>query len=157
MPARATDILTVDNHVDGVYLYLKLLDEEPAPRCRCVEAADLERRGGLTAAASVSAASISTARSTPTSSGVIMTLAISTTSRCFSQIWSNPDEPLLQGLRDRKAHIKGRCRLCKFLDACGGSLRVRADLTCNDPWAPDPACYLTDEEIGLDDDKKKAT
>ncbi|GAJ09568.1 unnamed protein product, partial [marine sediment metagenome] len=22
------------------------------------------------------------------------------------------------------------------------------------PWAPEPACYLTDEEIGLDDEKK---
>ena len=29
-------------------------------------------------------------------------------------------------------------------------MRVRADLHFNDPWAPDPACYLTDEEIGLD-------
>jgi hypothetical protein len=26
---------------------------------------------------------------------------------------------------------------------------VRADLVHGDPWAPDPACYLTDEEIGL--------
>jgi hypothetical protein len=32
---------------------------------------------------------------------------------------------------------------------------VRADLYYNDPWAPEPACYLTDEEIGLDDEKKK--
>jgi len=45
--------------------------------------------------------------------------------------------------------------LCKFFDACGGSLRVRADLHFNDPWAPDPACYLTDEEIGLDDEKQE--
>jgi hypothetical protein len=27
---RKTDILTVDNHVDGVYIYLKLLKENPA-------------------------------------------------------------------------------------------------------------------------------
>jgi MoaA/NifB/PqqE/SkfB family radical SAM enzyme len=61
---------------------------------------------------------------------------------------------LLKGLRHRKDYIKGRCRLCKFFDACGGSLRVRADLYFDDPWAPDPGCYLTDEEIGLDDAKK---
>ncbi|MHC4999189.1 MAG: SPASM domain-containing protein [Planctomycetota bacterium] len=73
----------------------------------------------------------------------------------FSEIWSNNDEPLLKGLRDRRSYVKGRCRLCKFFDACGGSLRVRADLYYNDPWAPEPACYLTDEEIGLDDEKKK--
>ena len=28
-------------------------------------------------------------------------------------------------------------------------MRVRAFRTYNDPWAPDPQCYLTDEEIGL--------
>ena len=27
--------------------------------------------------------------------------------------------------------------------------RVRAEAVTGDPWAPDPACYLTDEEIGL--------
>ncbi|MBN1457115.1 MAG: SPASM domain-containing protein, partial [Sedimentisphaerales bacterium] len=68
----------------------------------------------------------------------------------FSRIWSNDNEPLLKGLRNRRKYIKGRCRLCKFFDACGGSLRVRADLYFNDSWAPDPGCYLTDEEIGLD-------
>ena len=73
----------------------------------------------------------------------------------FSEIWSNNEDPLLKGLRDRRSYVKGRCRLCKFFDACGGSLRVRADLYYNDPWAPEPACYLTDEEIGLDDEKKK--
>ena len=26
---KTTDILTVDNHVDGVYLYLKLMQEDP--------------------------------------------------------------------------------------------------------------------------------
>jgi hypothetical protein len=32
---------------------------------------------------------------------------------------------------------------------CGGSaMRVRADAKYGDPMAPDPACYLTDEEIG---------
>jgi len=31
---------------------------------------------------------------------------------------------------------------------------VRADLYFGDPWAPDPACYLTDAEIGLDAEKR---
>ena len=34
-------------------------------------------------------------------------------------------------------------------------MRVRGYRVYNDPWAPDPACYLTDEEIGLDDNIKK--
>jgi MoaA/NifB/PqqE/SkfB family radical SAM enzyme len=28
-------------------------------------------------------------------------------------------------------------------------LRVRAEAVTGNPWAPDPACYLTDEEIGV--------
>ena len=47
-----------------------------------------------------------------------------------------------------------RRQLCKFFAACGGSLRVRADLHFADTWAPEPACYLTDEEIGLDAEKQ---
>ena len=31
---------------------------------------------------------------------------------------------------------------------CGGNFRVRAEAATGDLWAPDPACYLTDEEIG---------
>ena len=69
--------------------------------------------------------------------------------RPFSEIWQDESEPLLAGLRNRAAKVHGRCRSCKFWDMCGGALRVRADLGCGDPWAPDPACYLTDEEIGL--------
>lgn len=29
-----------------------------------------------------------------------------------------------------------------------------ADLRFGDPWAPEPACYLTDDEIGLDAEKQ---
>ena len=31
-----------------------------------------------------------------------------------------------------------------------GSLRARAEVATGDTWAPDPACYLTDEEISGD-------
>jgi len=33
---------------------------------------------------------------------------------------------------------------------------VRADLVFHDPWAPEPACYLTDDEIGFTPEKQKA-
>ncbi len=69
--------------------------------------------------------------------------------RKFGDIWTDPSEPLLQGLRDRKSRFKGRCGRCRFLDACNGNLRVRAEAVYGDIWADDPACYLTDEEIGL--------
>ena len=37
----------------------------------------------------------------------------------------------------------------KWLDICAGNFRVRAEAVSGDVWAPDPACYLTDEEIGI--------
>ena len=30
-----------------------------------------------------------------------------------------------------------------------------ADLYFGDTWAPDPGCYLSDDEIGLDDKKQQ--
>ncbi len=45
--------------------------------------------------------------------------------------------------------MKGRCARCRWLEVCGGNLRVRAEAVTGDPWEADPACYLSDEEIGL--------
>ncbi len=42
------------------------------------------------------------------------------------------------------------CASCRFLDVCGGNFRVRAEATTGDLWSCDPACYLTDEEIGIE-------
>jgi Fe-coproporphyrin III synthase len=52
-------------------------------------------------------------------------------------------------LKDKKKHMKGRCAECKYLNVCAGNFRVRAEAVTGDVWAPDPACYLTEEEIGL--------
>ncbi|MCP4455551.1 MAG: radical SAM protein [Planctomycetes bacterium] len=148
---KQTDILTVDNHVDGVYTYLKLLKEDP-DRAQDVWKLLTWNGGGLNSSGIGIGCidydgfvhanqfwghhSLGNIHDTP-----------------FSEVWSDQEEPLLKGLRDRRANVKGRCRMCKFFDACGGSLRVRADLHFGDTWAPDPGCYLTDEEIGLDEQK----
>ena len=55
--------------------------------------------------------------------------------------------PLMKKLKDKKQYVTGRCASCSWLDVCGGNFRVRAEATTDDVWAPDPACYLTDEEI----------
>jgi MoaA/NifB/PqqE/SkfB family radical SAM enzyme len=49
--------------------------------------------------------------------------------------------------------VKGRCAACKWLDICGGNFRVRAEAVSDDLWSPDPACYLSDEEIGVEEKK----
>jgi radical SAM protein with 4Fe4S-binding SPASM domain len=68
--------------------------------------------------------------------------------RKFSEIWTDTSEPLMGKLKDRKPHLKGRCAQCKWLNICNGNFRVRAEAKNADVWACDPACYLTDEEIG---------
>ena len=67
--------------------------------------------------------------------------------RPFSEIWSDPTIPLLAELRDRLPRLTGRCGSCRWKSLCGGSFRVRALQATGDRWAPDPACYLTEEEI----------
>ncbi len=67
----------------------------------------------------------------------------------FSKIWSETQDPLMQGFRQQPRPVTGRCGQCQYLKICGGNTRVRAYQLTNDPWAEDPACYLTDEEIGL--------
>ena len=64
----------------------------------------------------------------------------------FKDIWQNADNVFLQELRERKLHIKGRCRTCKWLGQCNGNFRARG-LSSGDFWAADPACYFTDQEI----------
>ena len=68
--------------------------------------------------------------------------------RSFADIWQDRTDPLMDGLKDRKKMLTGRCAKCGFLDICGGNYRVRAEAVYGDVWASDPACYLTDEEIG---------
>jgi radical SAM protein with 4Fe4S-binding SPASM domain len=144
---RETDILTVDNHVDGVYLYLKLLAEEDS-RAEEVWKLLTWNGGGLYSSGVGIGCIDYEGHVHPDQFWWRYDLG-SVRERPFSEIWMDPDEPLLKGLRDRRSRIKGRCRLCRFFDACGGSLRVRADAYFGDPWAPDPACYLSDDEIGL--------
>jgi MoaA/NifB/PqqE/SkfB family radical SAM enzyme len=63
----------------------------------------------------------------------------------------------LTKLKDKKPHLRGRCATCRWLDVCGGNFRARAEAVTGDIWAPDPACYLTDEEIASSEESNKVT
>ena len=67
--------------------------------------------------------------------------------RPFSQIWTDTSDPLMAGLKTKPRPLKGRCGSCAYRDICGGNTRVRAQQLTGDPWAEDPACYLSDQEI----------
>lgn len=70
--------------------------------------------------------------------------------RPFSEIWTDTSDPLMAGLKASPRPLKGRCAACTHRAICGGNTRVRAYQLTSDPWQEDPACYLTDEEIGVD-------
>ena len=66
--------------------------------------------------------------------------------RSFGAIWSDESNPLLGALREREARLTGRCGDCVYQDICRGGSRLRALAAHNDPFAPDPKCYLTEGE-----------
>jgi len=137
------EILTVDNHSDGPYLYLRLLREGKTERAAQVKKL-LEMNGGNSTGNGFGCVSWDGTvypdqfwRHHPVGN---------VREKLFSEIWSNPVE-LLQQLRDKPAHVTGRCVDCRFLNVCGGNLRARGESTDGNPWGVDPACYLTDAEI----------
>ena len=67
--------------------------------------------------------------------------------RPFGTIWADTADPLMAGLKARPRTVGGRCASCAHFAICGGNTRVRAQQTTGDPWAEDPGCYLSDEEI----------
>ncbi len=77
--------------------------------------------------------------------------------RPFSEIWQDTSDPLMAGLKASPRQVKGRCGQCAYFDICGGNTRVRAYSLTGDPWAEDPACYLTDEEIGVENAGERLT
>ena len=70
--------------------------------------------------------------------------------RPFSELWTG-DDPMLAQLRRRPRPLKGRCGECNYQSVCGGNTRIRALQLTGDPWAEDPACYMGDAEIGVED------
>lgn len=139
------EILTVDNHSDGPYVFLKLLHENPVRAQEVLKI--LTRHGGAVTSSGVGLAEIDwNGKVHPDQFSMFRTIGDVTVTP-FSKIWSDPPDPFHQGLRNRLKLLKGRCSGCKFLGMCGGGLRARAEMAHGDPWESDPACLLTDDEI----------
>ncbi len=69
--------------------------------------------------------------------------------RHFAEIWEDRSNPLMAGLKAHPRKLTGRCGACRYLAMCNGSSRVRAAQINHDPWSEDPACYLSNAEIGI--------
>ena len=131
--SRPVEVLTVDNHCDGPYLYMK----RPSERVLKL----LQLNGGNSSGAGIACISWDGTvypdqfwRNHPVGN---------VKERPFSEIWGNPQPgSLLDQLRRKKEFVKGRCRSCRWLDVCGGNFRARGEAVTGDIWGEDPACYL---------------
>lgn len=139
------EILTVDNHADGVYLYRKVQIEQPERAAEVFEL--LSRNGGNNSGLRIGA--VDNLGNVHADQFWWHYAFGNIRERKFGDIWLDTSDPLMRGLKDRKPLLKGRCASCQYLDICKGNLRVRAEAAYGDVWAEDPACYLTDEEIGI--------
>ena len=144
------EILTVDNHCDGVYMYLKAKeagDEKAAEQILSYLSMNGGNRSGIAFGEVDPLGYVHPDQFTQHHTfGNVR-------ERKFGDIWCDTTNAIMAGLKDRKPLLKGRCAKCKWLYCCNGNFRTRAEAVTGDYWESDPACYLTDEEIGLTEEK----
>src|SRR5437764_2388730 len=140
---RPVEVMTVDNHADGPYIYLRLRETQPE---RAEHALSLIRNNGGNRSGIAIGCIDSFGLVHPDQFTSHHTLG-SIRERPFSAIWRDSRVELLDGLRNRKALLQGRCATCNWLPVCNGNFRARAEAATGDYWQSDPGCYLLDSEI----------
>lgn len=138
------EVLTVDNHCDAPYLWMRMV-REGNPRANDVLRL-LRMNGGNSSGNALSCISWDGAvypdqfwRDKPLGN---------ITEHSFGDIWgAPPEQSFLRSLREKPKHVTGRCKGCRFLELCGGNFRARGEAATGEVWGMDPACYLTDDEI----------
>ena len=138
------EFVTGNNDADGVYLLQWVEQRYPEQAARIAES--LRRWGGN--ASGVNIANIDNLGTVHPDTMWWHYPLGNVRERPFSVIWQDRSDPLMDGMKQRPRPVKGRCAECRYLDICNGNTRVRAQQLTGDPWAEDPACYLSDEEIG---------
>ena len=137
------EILTVDNHADGPYLYLRLQKENPGRAAEVLEL--LKMNEGNSSGNGIACISWDgEIHADQFWRGISFG---NVRKRPFGEIWMDTGNALMAKLKDKKPYVTGRCAQCRWLDICAGNFRARSEAVTGDIWAPDPACYLTDEEI----------
>ncbi|WP_440947597.1 12,18-didecarboxysiroheme deacetylase [Methanosarcina sp. T3] len=144
------EVLTVDNHCDGPYIYLKLLKENPERAAEVFELLSMNQGNS----SGIGIGCVSWDGSVHADQFWRHYSFGNVRERPFSEIWTDQSDELMAGLKHRKPLIQAnadRCAKCKWFDVCNGNFRVRAEAVYGNVWADDPACYLTKEEIGYDE------
>ncbi|MCQ2388122.1 MAG: radical SAM protein [Kiritimatiellae bacterium] len=140
---KPVEVLTVDNHCDGPYLYERACAEGPGFARRSPESmlALLKLNGGNASGSGIASISWDGTvfpdqfwRNRPVGN---------VRAKPFSEIWGDPPPgSLLAQLRERRPLLPEKCRACKWLSACNGNFRARGEAVAGDAWGMDPACYL---------------
>lgn len=146
------EVLTVDNHCDGPYVYFRLLKEDPERAKDVFELLQMNQGNS----SGIGIGCVSWDGSVHADQFWRHYSFGNVKDRKFSEIWTDTSNELMKGLKNRKALIKtnaDRCAKCKWFDICNGNFRVRAEAIYGNVWADDPACYLTKEEIGYNEKK----
>ena len=136
------EILTTDNHADGVYIlqYIKKYQPERVQEVQKLlqmhggcsagkKMANVDPEGNVHACQFWGHQSLGNILKTP-----------------FHEIWLENPLDCIAALRNKSQNIGGRCAQCSYTKVCGGC-RIRAEAMLDNVWAEDPACYLTDEEV----------
>jgi radical SAM protein with 4Fe4S-binding SPASM domain len=135
------EVLTVGNYADAAYIYMKVLKEDPQKAEAAYE--HFLRNGGEGCGEKLAyideVGNVYASQHLKTELGNIR-------ERSFKDIW-NGDNEFLWKLRNRESLFHGKCAECRFLEICRGGSRARALAVYDDFGAPDPSCYLTEEEI----------
>lgn len=138
-----TEIFTVDNHSDGVWIYLRLKSYN-LNRAQ-IALSLLKAQGGNSSGVNI--ACVDNCGNIYPDQFLRKYPLGDIRKKRFSDVWQDKDNDFLQALRNRKLFLKGRCQRCNFLSICNGNFRARAEAAFSDIWQEDPACFLTDEEI----------
>lgn len=134
------EILTTDNHSDGIYLLNHIKANDPQRADEVIKL--LEMHGGCSAGTKF--ANVDPRGNVhPCQFWQDYTIG-NIREKPFSEIWNSDDE-LMVKLREKDKHLKGKCGDCSYKKLCGGC-RIRAREVHGDIWAEDPACYLNDVE-----------
>lgn len=140
---KKAEVLTVDNHADGPYVYLRMKKQGDPRADEVLEL--LKMNGGNSSGLGIGCVNWD-GEVYPDQFWRTRVMG-NIREKPFSEIWEDTSNEFLMKLKNKKEHVQGRCRHCRWLDVCAGNFRARAEAATGDPWGEDPACYLTDEEI----------
>jgi Fe-coproporphyrin III synthase len=142
------EILTVDNHSDTVYIYLEAMKRYPHLADNILKL--MKMNGGNRSGIAI--ANIDYQGNVHPDQFTQQYTFGNIRDKNIKEIWTDNTNPIINGLKERKTLLKGRCSKCKWLSVCNGNFRSRAESVTGDFWASDPACYLTNEEIEVDEE-----